>query len=256
MIFDGFTFLDELEVLDLRLRVLAPVVDRFVLVESTTTFTGKPKPLVFAENKERFVKYPITHVVVDDAPEPTSATDCWNVEHHQRNAIMRGLDDAPPVSWLMVSDVDEIPNPAAVQQSRHRWNLVGFPMRLYYGSVNCLKPELWKGTVLFPLKLEWTPQRMRDRRGSCFAYAQRVGWHFSFLGGVARIQNKLAAFAEQQVNTTANTDSEHIRHCLETGEDLFHRPEQAGRFMPLDETYPACMREWLADYPEMYREPT
>jgi beta-1,4-mannosyl-glycoprotein beta-1,4-N-acetylglucosaminyltransferase len=42
-----FWFFDELELLDLRLHELADVVDRFVLVEATTTFSGAAKPLSF-----------------------------------------------------------------------------------------------------------------------------------------------------------------------------------------------------------------
>lgn len=54
MIIDCFTFFNELDVLEIRLRELDGVVDRFVLVEATLTHQGKPKPLLYAENKERF----------------------------------------------------------------------------------------------------------------------------------------------------------------------------------------------------------
>ena len=54
MIYDTFMFFNELELLELRLNELNGVVDKFVLVEATRTFTNKPKPLYYAENKQRF----------------------------------------------------------------------------------------------------------------------------------------------------------------------------------------------------------
>ena len=57
MIYDAFPFLDELELLELRLKELAAVVDRHILVESTLTFQGTPKPLYYAENERRFANF-------------------------------------------------------------------------------------------------------------------------------------------------------------------------------------------------------
>jgi len=68
MIYDCFTFFNELDLLEIRLNVLKDVVDRFVLVEATQTFTGRPKPLYYKENAARFAAFAdrIIHVVVDD----------------------------------------------------------------------------------------------------------------------------------------------------------------------------------------------
>ena len=46
-IYDCFTFFNELELLDLRLKELYNYVDYFVLVEATLTHTGKTKDLIF-----------------------------------------------------------------------------------------------------------------------------------------------------------------------------------------------------------------
>jgi len=67
MLYDCFMFFDELELLDLRLHYLDPLIDRFVLVESTRTFSLKDKPLFFDENKSMFSKFlpKIEHVIID-----------------------------------------------------------------------------------------------------------------------------------------------------------------------------------------------
>ena len=53
-LFDCFTFFNELDPLELRLRELDALVHRFVLVEAPQTFTGRPKPLHFKLNRDRF----------------------------------------------------------------------------------------------------------------------------------------------------------------------------------------------------------
>ena len=258
MIFDTFLFYNELELLDLRLRVLDAVVDRFVLVESTVTFTGQPKPLVFQKNKERFAKYAdkIIHIIVADSPVPASPIDSWNVEFFQRNAIMRGLTTAKPLDRIMVGDVDEIPHPAAVAQHEHSRLLVGFPMYLYYYYINCRQNCRWQGTVMATMLDLPTPQYLRNHRDRCSLYADQVGWHFSFLGGAERIREKLLAYSPDQNNQDADVvDIEHIRGCLASGEDLFFRRKFVFQkeFIPIDATYPDCIHAWLADYPAMVK---
>ena len=53
-IFDVFLFFNELDLLELRLKTLYPIVDYFIITELCETFSGKPKDLLFNENKERF----------------------------------------------------------------------------------------------------------------------------------------------------------------------------------------------------------
>ena len=49
----AFTFLNEFDVLEIRLRAsFDPLVDHFVLVEATRTHTGKPKPLHFTRKPQ------------------------------------------------------------------------------------------------------------------------------------------------------------------------------------------------------------
>lgn len=51
MIYDCFIFFNELDILELRLKELGHVVDKFVLVEANRTFQNGPKPYYFEENK-------------------------------------------------------------------------------------------------------------------------------------------------------------------------------------------------------------
>lgn len=56
-VFDAILMSSELDLLEIRMEELDPVVDRFFIVESNATFTGLPKPLHFADNRARFAKF-------------------------------------------------------------------------------------------------------------------------------------------------------------------------------------------------------
>ena len=117
MIYDVFNFFNELELLEIRLHELDDYVDRFVLVESTSTFQNNPKKLYYEENKEQFKQWhhKITHVIIDDSPQ---TTDTWAVETFQFNAATRGLQDLKPNDTVIWCCADEIANKNAVQQNR------------------------------------------------------------------------------------------------------------------------------------------
>ena len=114
MVYDCFQFFSELDILNLRMHVLSGVADRFVVSESTVTFSGDKKPLYFQENQEMFAEFSdrIIHKVVDDTPMDVSA---FLRDSHQKCAVARGLAGAKDDDVVIFSDVDEIPSPEAVK---------------------------------------------------------------------------------------------------------------------------------------------
>ena len=114
MIFDCFTFFNELEILAIRLNEMSPVVDRFVLVEAKRTYQGQPKPLYYNDNKYLFKQYQkkLIHIVTDFPdnipnyyPKKSAA---WRREYFQRDQIALGLKSAKKNDLVIVADVDEI----------------------------------------------------------------------------------------------------------------------------------------------------
>ena len=83
MIYDCFIFNNEVELLELRLNILDPYVDKFVLTEGDTTFSGLPKESVYLQNKERFAKWEdkIIHNFIEIPDLPTT----WDREIYSRN---------------------------------------------------------------------------------------------------------------------------------------------------------------------------
>src|ERR1022692_1647432 len=116
MIYDCFTFFDELELLELRLHELGDVVDKFVWVEATKTHSNKSKPLHYQENRVLFQAFhdQIIHVVVDDMPD---SNDSWVLENFQRNASPAVSSTAAPriLFWFRTST--RFPAPPRLQRS-------------------------------------------------------------------------------------------------------------------------------------------
>src|SRR5258708_2334284 len=69
-----------------------------------------------------------------------------------------------------------------------------------------------------------------------------AGWHFSYIGGVWRIQEKIGAWAHTEYDRPEFTNAEHVARCLAEGTDVFDRGFEY-QFVPLDETFPAFLRE-------------
>ncbi len=287
MIYDTFLFYNELELLELRLRELAGVVDRFVIVESPRTHSNQPKPLVFAENRERFADFAhqIIHVVVADDPATLAAwapggPRRFAIEDHDRRSMSRGLDGCRPDDVILTGDVDEIPRAEALRAAvaalryrddplsrawsgllrqpavvRHARNLFKkrhplvtvFEQRMYYYFLNC-------ACVNRPW---WTGTRMTFRRDFTSGYDLRrwggrripdAGWHFSYMGGVERIRAKIAAYAHQEYNRPEFMDPAAIAGRIGPGQDLFGDGTEL-EWVNLDDTFPRDIR----DHPDRYQ---
>jgi|ERR1022692_989649 beta-1,4-mannosyl-glycoprotein beta-1,4-N-acetylglucosaminyltransferase len=143
MIYDCFTFFDELELLELRLHELGDVVDKFVWVEATKTHSNKSKPLHYQENRVLFQAFhdQIIHVVVDDMPD---SNDSWVLENFQRKCIARGLVNCRPEDFILVSDLDEIPRATTVAKVSREW-----PPRMVFSPTWRAIPSTREGSSAF-----------------------------------------------------------------------------------------------------------
>ena len=245
MIYDCFLFYDELDLLELRLNHLNSIVDRFVIVESTKTFSMKNKTLFFSENRERFTKFneKIILVVVDDF----SSSNAWENEALQRNRILEGLRDCEDNDLIIISDCDEIPRVESIQKFVDGYNLIGLQQTTYYYRFNGKTNISWCGSKLLRYRMlrETTPQQVRDK--FCGALDTLMirdgGWHFSFLGSPERIMQKIQAFSHQELNTSEYADRTKIEQRMSEARDLFDRSENVIRYESLDESYPAYLLE-------------
>lgn len=247
MIFDCFTFFNELELLELRCEELSGVVERHFLVESPTTFAGRPKPLYYTENATLFKKYPITPIVVElphkgdlKSPQP------WTNDHMSRTlGYANVVDMLSDEDLLLISDVDEIPRASRVLDALDE-EFVLFLQRTYSYYLNYQSPEVWRGTVRMPVKRvrELTGMGAYHYRWSDPMYwLEDAGWHFSYQGGIKRVQEKLLAAAHVEYSGGYYTDPTRMADKFKTGGDLFDRPKEGFHQVPIDESYPRYLRE-------------
>ena len=197
MIVDCFTFYNELDILKKRLKYLSPVVDKFVLVESTKTFRGNSKELFYEQNKKDFDEWKdkIIHVIVEDNPDDKNP---WIREAHQRNCITRGLTELSVEDLVMISDVDEVPKTEIIRKLHKSLDTISLHMITFNYSIEYFQTfEKWFGTVISTKKnvVDKTPQYFRDNRWK-FPHVEFGGWHFSSFGDAKFLANKLRSCAE------------------------------------------------------------
>ncbi len=223
-IIDGFIFYNELELLKARLHELYDVIDYFILVEGTLTFTGKTKPLYYDENKELFSKYnnKIIHIIVDDYPITTNP---WDREHHQRKCIHRGISrlSLDPNDIIIISDVDEIPNSYIINSIKNNSinininTIYSLVMTLYYYTLEWTVSRKWYHVKLLSFFKYNETNNPEIIRHSFFEQIQNGGWHITYYGDTQFIINKLESFSEQQDNNNKNKDINYLNKCIEDG---------------------------------------
>lgn len=261
MIYDCFTYFNEIEILELRLHTLAPVVDYFVIVEADQTFGGKKRDFHFAAHRDLFAEFDakIIYVQVKDMPE---TDDEWVRQHFQRNCISRGLTGCKPDDLVLVSDVDEIPHPDAVRnllsssegpKVLQRYP-VAFAQRTFYYYVNSVFNRCANGTVAIRYRNLTQPEQMRTIRDR----APRIregGWHFTYLGGVDKILEKIDFLGHGEKNVCKTLTPEFIQSCLNSGSSAIHNAEgHQYRLVHLDDSFPAYLPRLIEKYPYLYHD--
>lgn len=268
MVYDCFSFFNELDLLEIRLNVLKDVVDKFVLVEAGETHAGISKPFYFEQNRERFGAFldRIEYVKIDHFP--VGCKTAWWRENIQRNAISEGLKGANDDDIILVSDLDEIPRPEKIIEFKNVPGVKIFRQEYYAFYLNYLNVRWrrWGGTrmlnyrdfkiaydglkyyeneFLIPeLNVNTTASKIRARdlpssRGGTHE-VKNGGWHFTCLGGVEAVAKKIQSFAHQEYND-GKVDLEHIEYIIKSGGGVFWKMNCFA--VPLDETFPKYIRD-------------
>lgn len=252
MIYDCFLYYDEDMLLDIRLNTLFESVDRFVIVESTHTFTGKPKKLNFDISRFEKFRGKIIYVIYEEPPitkpDSDNEVDAWANEAATRNAIMQGLKDARGEDIILVSDVDEIFTPEAIAKINPSDLCTIFHMGFYNYQFNlqvfntdgsarlCTLP---RATTLNNMKkyFDSEPETFRNIKKSrifknfisrtLFKYRSKTlknaGWHFSWIMTPERIAEKMSSISHTEYDLPHLNNKDHIIDALTNGKDIWNR---------------------------------
>ena len=240
-LFDCFMYFDEDLVLDIRLHTLNELVDKFIIAEATLDHAGNNKKLNFDINNFSKFKHKIKYIVVEDIPrEVGQYKKGWAKDHirdqFQRNALSRGYIDALDNDSIMISDIDEIPDPKKIPEFDEGNKYACFIQMNFQSKINQLnltEPN-WAGTKICKKKFLKSPQWLRNiktgKRPFWKLYKpaqpqiiENGGWHFSFLKSPKDIAKKINSFAHQEFNKEIYKSDSNIKDKIDNKSDLFGR---------------------------------
>ena len=226
-IYDCFMFSDEKMILDIRLNVLDEYVDHFVIVESKYKHNGDVKNKNF--DIEQFPKFKnkITYIYHDKEPSNLIPTDLNNDENakninlthntylrenYQRNIIAEGISGASPEDFIIIGDIDEIPNLNNLDFENNKKQIIIFKQKMFYYKLNLFYKELiWYGTKACKKQKLKSPQWLRnikskkyplwrfdtffsDKKYTNINFIENGGWHFTNMKNPEEIFSKLNSF--------------------------------------------------------------
>jgi|TARA_B100001063_G_scaffold245772_1_gene282429 beta-1,4-mannosyl-glycoprotein beta-1,4-N-acetylglucosaminyltransferase len=253
-IYDCFSYWDEDLLLDLRLNILDKHVDYFVIVEGNKTWQNNPKNLKFRiQNYSKF-KDKIIYIPVTDLP---GGDNPYLRENFQRNCILRGLEKAEKDDLIIVSDLDEIPNPNvfknfkpemryAVFKQMHfyyKFNLQSQDNPNWYGSRICVKKYLqspqWLRGLKFKKRPWWRIDKIRLNN-----ILELGGWHFCNLKKPKELLYKYKNLCEtndpyifKEKIDMKYLDESVIKKNIEHGKDIIGRDHRYNK-IPVESNFP------------------
>ena len=253
-------FFDEEMLLELRLNTLDKFVDKFTIVESAYTHSGKEKKLIFDINKYPKFKEKIDYIIVRDFPQVIEqiGNDDSNLEitnkeimnalrreNFQRNAINRGLINANDNDWIIISDLDEIPDLSNINFNSINKKIIFFKQKVFYYKLNLeLKTLRWIGSKACKKKYLKSPQWLRnvkdkiypkwrldiifsEKRYNSVFFVENGGWHFSFVKKPEDIEKKLKSYLHHREYDLDPLGIENIKNLIKSKAVIYdHRVDQ------------------------------
>ena len=268
-IYDCFSYWDEDLLLDLRLNILDEFVDYFVIVEGNKTWQNNFKKLRFNIEKFKKFKHKIIYIPVEDMP---AGENPWVRENYQRNCIQQGISSASLDDWIIVSDLDEIPNLEKLRNFKKKMKYAAFKQNHYYYKFNLQaeKNPYWLGSRICVKRYLKSPQWLRDLKFKerpfwrlDKIYLNNIlcegGWHFCNLKNAKERLYKYNNLCEtndphvfKEKIDIKNLELEKIKEKILEGKDIIGRNE-IYKIKELDSSFPPYiinnkekLKEWIA----------
>ena len=253
-------FFDEEMLLDLRLNILDKFVDKFVIVESSYTHSGKEKKLIFDINKYSKFNKKINYIVLKDPPkgiekindndseDEISRKEILNAikrENLQRNTIFNGLKDEDKNDWIIISDLDEIPDLTNINFNKIKNKIIFFKQKVFYYKLNLeLKTLRWIGSKACKKKNLKSPQWLRNIKDKIYPkwradilfsnkkyndifFIENGGWHFSFVKKPEDIEKKLKSYLHHREYDVDPIDINKIQNLINSKSVIYdHRVDK------------------------------
>ncbi|KAI0775098.1 glycosyltransferase family 17 protein [Trametes elegans] len=239
-VWDAVLFSSELDLLEIRMAELAPVVSKFFVVEAERTFTGRPKNLTFSAHAERYTTLfgdKVVHSVFHGrtlAPGESPFVNEAAQRGHMDDLLRAHLAPGAPPPLVVFSDVDEIPSAHTVRllQACEAPSPVHLQMREYLYSFEWPAGEgSWRAQV-----------HRFGADGSGYNHGQVAewkladsGWHCSFcFRHLHEFADKMSGYSHaDRVTDPTLLQPERIQQVICEGKDIFGMLPEAYRWKDL-----------------------
>ncbi len=233
-IIDCFLYNSEDLILNLRLNLLNKYIDKFIIIEARHHHSGGRKEK-YNFNIDNFSKFrnKIEYFQIDNFPNNLSH---WERENFHRNYILKGLSNVYKDDYIIISDIDEIPNLENISKilsSKSKYT--AFKQKMIYYKFNLLNisETNWYGSKMCKYKFLKNPQWLRKQKVKNYPFyrldkikwniVENGGWHFSFVMTPKEISNKIKSFAHNEFDKPEFTNVEEIEKKIRFKKDLFGR---------------------------------
>ena len=278
-IYDCFSFFNEELLLQLRLDTLWDHVDYFIISEATYTHKGHPRDTIFDIKKFEKYKTKIRYCKLET--KPIGPNDFWKNANYIRNNITSGLSDADPEDLILISYLDEIPNPSSIFSYDPKFLRGDFIQKYYSYYLNNLWVQdasadnptevPWRGTkittfdhftkffssnatsvrhfksngVLRSLKRTWFNKRRVQ-------HIKAVGWHFTWVLSLDDIIKKMDSTAHS-FDDPKYRDRSYLKNSIDANRD-FQDPNKHYVAKLIDDSFPEPLRRDTERYSEFIME--
>ena len=166
-------------------------------------------------------------------------------ENYQRDKITDGLRDASPNDWVIISDLDEIPNLDKINFKRINKKIIFFKQRVFYYKLNLeLKNIHWIGSKAVQKKNLISPQWLRNIKDKIYPkwrldiiFSKKKynnifciddgGWHFSYIKKPEDIEKKLKSYLHHREYDLEPLGIEKIKKFVNNKSVIYdHRVDQ------------------------------
>ena len=252
-IFDCFMYFDEDLVLDLRLNYLDKFVDKFIIVECGYNHKGEKRKPQFNLDKFSKFKNKIKYILInEDSPDlekidtnDTNADGKYIMnavkrENFQRDSIIKGLDGASDNDWILISDLDEIPNLEKNNLSEINDHFVFFKQHMIYYKFNLMLENYpWIGSRACKKKNLKSPQWLRNIKDRSYPWwrldvyflenkytkvkiIENGGWHFSYIKSPEDIEKKLKSYLHHREYDLNPVSIEKIKKMINEKKTIYN----------------------------------
>ena len=181
---------------------------------------------------------------------------------YQRNYSMNEINNYDDNTYILVSDIDEIPNPEKINEFiKNDFNYGVFEQLFFYYKLNLLNTSQskWYGSKICKKKNFRNPNWLREYKIKQYPWwridkpenlkiIKDGGWHFSFLYDVEGIIKKISSFQHTEFDKEEFKNKEIIEQKIKDGKDIFDR-NFLFKKVNIDEKFP----KFLVDNKDIYK---